>query len=116
MMKAVAQVGTLLALIGAAPLPAQQPRGVIVVAAITTIHSDSAGRAFQGSHNLSPKELDSMLVDLQPRRGATIWFSWDGGASHPRTPGEEALLTRLRKSGVRVELRTDSTRYSRVVR
>ena len=102
-----------LALAGALPLAAQGPRKV--VASIETVHADSAGHAYRGRHQLTSRELDSIVTGLRAQPGAVIWFSWAGGPANPRTLGEEALLTRIRRSGIRVELRSDSTMYSRVV-
>src|SRR3954463_10914827 len=95
---------------------AQSPRSVRVVAVIESIHADSAGRATEGGRQLSPASLDSLLMRLEHTVGATIWFSWSGGPRQPRTGAQDRLLTHLRASGVRVELRSDSTWHSRVVR
>lgn len=103
----------MLALAGAHPLAAQGPRKV--VASIETIHADSIGHAYRGRHQLTSRELDSIVTGLRPQPGAVIWFSWDGGPARPRTGGEEALLARIRRSGIRVELRSDSTMFSRLV-
>ena len=94
----------------------QATRGVRVVAYIVSIHADSSGRALQGRRSLDSASLQGMLDSVRQRPGGTIWFSWSGGPAHPRTRAQEALLARLRASGVRVELRSDSTLRSRVVR
>jgi len=86
-----------------------------VVATIETIHVDSAGHAYRGRRQLSQRELDSITTRLRTQPGAAIWFSWDGGAQHIRTPAEEGVLYRLRQTGIRVELRSDSTVRSHVV-
>jgi hypothetical protein len=93
----------------------QASGGARAVAVIVSIHGDSSGRAIQHGRPLDAATLDTMLASLRPRFGATIWFSWSGGPAHRRTPGQEALLTHLRASGIRVELRTDSTMRSRVI-
>ncbi len=95
---------------------AQSPRSVQLVAVIESIHADSAGRALHGGHPMAPRSLDSLLTELKRTMGGTIWYSWSGGPARPRTEGQERLLAHLRASGVRVELRTDSTTYSRVIR
>jgi hypothetical protein len=95
---------------------ARPPRSVRMVAVIESIHADSAGRAIQGGRPIAPASLDSLLTELDHTTGATIWYSWSGGPTRPRTEGQERLLAHLRASGVRVELRTDSTMYSRVIR
>jgi hypothetical protein len=95
---------------------AQSPRSIRIVAVIESVHADSAGRALHNGRPIAPASLDSLLTDLTHRMGATIWYSWSGGPERPRTEGQERLLVHLRASGVRVELRTDSTTYSRVIR
>ena len=95
---------------------AQARPGVRAVAVIVSIHADSSGRAIQNGKPLNATALDRMLTDLRPQLGATIWFSWSGGPGQSRTARQDTLLRRLRASGVRVELRTDSTMYSRVIR
>lgn len=95
---------------------AQTTRSVQLVAVIESIHADSAGRAIQGGRVIAPRSLDSLLTELKHTVGGTIWHSWSGGPERPRTEAQERLLTHLRASGVRVELRTDSTTYSRVIR
>lgn len=94
---------------------AQTKGGVRVVAYIVSIHADSSGRAVQGTRRLDSADVEGVLADLRQHLGATIYFTWSGGPTQRRTPGQEALLARLRASGVRVELRTDSTFRSRVV-
>ena len=94
----------------------QPSRSVRVVAVIEEIHADSTGRAIRMGRSLSSASLDSMLTQLKHAAGATIWYSWSGGPQRPRTEGQERLLTHLRASGIRVELRSDSTARSRVVR
>jgi hypothetical protein len=86
-----------------------------VVAVIDGIHADSGGGAFWRNKPLAATSLDAHLAALRSQLGATIWFSWSGGPNHRRTPAQEALLARLRASGIRVELRTDSTFRARVV-
>lgn len=103
-------------LVGASAVHAQSPARVRVVAVIEPIYGDSAGHAIRGGRPLNPAALDSLLVQLKHTLGATIWFSWSGGPTLPRTEGQDRLLAQLRASGVRVELRTDSTRYGRVIR
>lgn len=95
---------------------AQPPRSVQFVAVIESIYADSMGRATHDGHALPAASLDSLLTQLRGTRGGTVWFSWSGGPQRPRTEAQERLLTHLRASGVRVELRTDSTSYSRVIR
>jgi hypothetical protein len=95
---------------------AQSPRSVRVVAVIESIHADSAGRAIQAGRPLPPATLDSLLTQLEHTMGATIWFSWSGGPQQPRTDAQDRLLAHVRASGIRVELRSDSTSYSRVLR
>lgn len=92
------------------------PPSVRVVAVIESIHADSAGRAIRSGRLLSSASIDSLLTQLQKATGATIWYSWSGGPQGPRTEGQERLLAHLRASGIRVELRSDSTTYSRVIR
>lgn len=94
----------------------RSPRSVRFVAVIESIHADSAGRAIRSGRPLSSASLDSFLAQLQNTTGATIWYSWSGGPQRPRTEEQERLLAHLRASGVRVELRSDSTMYSRVIR
>jgi hypothetical protein len=94
----------------------QPPRRVRLVAVIESIHADSAGRAIHNGRPFPLVSLDSMLTELKRAMGGTIWYSWSGGPQRPRTEGQERLLAHLRASGVRVELRTDSTTYSRVIR
>lgn len=104
-----------LTVVGALPAAAQRRSGPVVVATIETVHADSAGRAYRGRRLLSQHELDSITARLRTQPGATIWFSWDGGPGHIRTPAQEGVLYRLRETGIRVELRSDSTMRSRVV-
>lgn len=92
------------------------PPSVRVVAVIESIHADSAGRAVRNGRLLSSSSIDSLLTQLHQSTGATIWYSWSGGPQGPRTEGQERLLAHLRASGIRVELRSDSTTYSRVIR
>jgi SAM-dependent methyltransferase len=92
------------------------PQSVRLVAVIESIHADSAGRAMQAGRPLTTGSLDSLLTRLEHQKGATIWFSWSGGPLRPRNEAQERLLTHLRASGARVELRSDSTSYSRVLR
>jgi len=94
---------------------AQTPRSVRVVAVIEPIYGDSAGRAIVRGRPLNSPALDSLLMQLQHTIGATIWFSWSGTPTRVRTAAQDRLLAQLRASGVRVELRTDSTRYARVI-
>jgi hypothetical protein len=101
---------------GDKPRSPRSPRSVRVVAVIESVHADSAGRAIHGGRPIAPASLDSLLTELEHTMGATIWYSWSGGPERPRSEGQERLLTHLRASGVRVELRTDSTTYSRVIR
>jgi hypothetical protein len=65
---------------------------------------------------LDAASLDGMLAALRSKPGAPIWFSWSGGPAQRRTPAHKLLLKRLRASGVHVELRSDSTLRSRVIR
>jgi hypothetical protein len=95
---------------------AQRRMSARAVAVIESIYSDSAGRAIRYGRPLSPTVLDSMCTVLRHTFGATFWFSWRGGPTQPRTAAQDRLLARLRASGVRVELRTDSTMFARVVR
>ena len=95
---------------------AQQTRPMRGVAVVEPIYSDSSGRAIVRGRPLTAAAVDSLCATLHHRFGATIWFSWSGGPSHPRTAAQDRLLARLRASGIRVELRTDSTLFSRVVR
>jgi hypothetical protein len=106
--------GILLA--GPRPSRAQARPGVTAVAVIVNIHSDSSGQAIQGGRRLDTAAVNHLLQELRSQRGATVWFSWSGGPEHRRTRDQEALLARLRESGVRVELRSDSTMHSRVIR
>jgi hypothetical protein len=95
---------------------AQSPRSVLLVAVLGSIHADSAGRATHGGHPIAPRALDSLPTELKHTAGGTIWYNWSGGPERPRTEAQEQLLRYLRASGVRVELRTDSITYSRVIR
>jgi hypothetical protein len=95
---------------------AQPPRPVRIVAVIESIHADSAGRTMWNGRPLRPQSLDSLLTRLKQTIGGTIWFSWSGGPRQPRTEAQDRLLAYLRASGVRVELRSDSTFHSRVIR
>lgn len=92
------------------------PPSVRVVAVIESIHADSAGRAIRSGRSLSSASVDSLLTRLRKATGATIWYSWSGGPQAPRTEAQERLLAHLRSSGIRVELRSDSTMHSRVIR
>jgi hypothetical protein len=106
----------LVLVVGARAARAQTSRPLRAVAVIESIYGDSAGRAIRHGRPLSPATLDSLLVSLKNTSGATVWFSWSGGPKQTRTRDQDRLLAHLRASGIRVELRTDSTLYSRVVR
>jgi hypothetical protein len=106
----------LVLVVGSRTAWAQASRSPRTVAVIESIHGDSAGRAIRHGRLLNPAALDSLLVSLKNTVGATIWFSWSGGPKKARTQEQDRLLTHLRAPGIRVELRTDSTLYSRVVR
>lgn len=95
---------------------AQTSRSPRLVAVIESIYGDSAGGAIHHGRPLNPAALDSLLVSLKNTVGATVWFSWSGGPKQARTRDQDRLLAHLRASGIRVELRTDSTLHSRVVR
>lgn len=106
----------LLLLFATRPVHAQTPRPVRVVAVIESIYADSAGLAIRRGRALDPAALDSLVAGLKRTVGGTIWFSWSGGPKSARTGAQDRLLAHLRASGVHVELRTDSTFYSRVIR
>ncbi|HEV8246552.1 MAG TPA: hypothetical protein VGP93_12325 [Polyangiaceae bacterium] len=88
----------------------------MAVAGIALLVGANAVHAIRGGRPLTPTALDSLLAQLKHTVGATIWFSWSGGPTLPRTEGQDRLLAQLRAAGVHVELRTDSTRYGRVIR
>ena len=106
-----------LALLGVARVAeGQSSRPVRTVAVVESIYADSAGRALRHGHALNRAQVDSLLTGLKNTVGATVWFSWSGGPKQARTEAQDRLLAQLRASGIRVELRTDSTQYSRVIR
>jgi hypothetical protein len=106
----------LLLVAGSRAARAQASRSPRVVAVIESLHGDSAGRAIRRGRPLTPAALDSLLASMKNTVGATIWFSWSGGPKQVRTREQDRLLANLRASGIRVELRTDSTLRSRLVR
>jgi hypothetical protein len=106
----------LMLVIGLRPAHAQSPRPVRAVAVIESIYADSAGHPIRHGRPMNIAQLDSLLTSFKNTVGATVWFSWSGGPKQPRTSAQNQLLARLRASGIRVELRTDSTAYSQVVR
>jgi hypothetical protein len=95
---------------------AQRQVSVRAVAVIESIHADSAGRAIRRGQVVNAAVLDSLLSALRHNEGATIWFSWSGGPTQPRTVGQDRLLAQLQAAGIRVELRSDSTLFGRRVR
>jgi hypothetical protein len=115
MLKNLLLFGAALIALSAPTAHAQASRGVRAVAVLDAIYADSAGHAIRHGARLAPTSLDSLIAVLRPQRGATLWFSWAGGPAHRRTSAQAALLARLRQSGIRVELRTDSTFRARVV-
>ena len=115
-MRSTVVVVTLILVAASAAARAQSSLPTTVVAVIESIHADSAGHAVRRGRSLSPSSLDSLLTSLEHTVGATIWFSWSGGPKQARTRDQDRVLAHLRASGIRVELRSDSTLHSRVVR
>ena len=106
----------LVLLIGSRAARSQNHHPARAVAVLEPIYADFAGRAIRRGRELNSAALDSLLLSLKNTPGATVWFSWSGGPKRARTGAQNRLLAQLRASGVRVELRTDSTAHSRVIR
>jgi hypothetical protein len=105
----------LMLLVGSRAAQSQNARTARVIAVIDSIYGDSAGRAIRRGRPSNPAALDSLLASLENTLGAAVWFSRSDGPKQARTKAQDRRLAQRSASGVRAELRTDSTTHSRAL-